>query len=218
MLILGCGNDDRSDDAAGLLVARRLRQLGIDAHEHRGDALELLEAWNGAHEVVVVDAIVSGAAPGTVIRWDAAAPLAAGEFQCSTHDLGLAEAVELARVLGRLPAKLTIYGIEAKSFERGGQPSTEVREAVERLTAQIERVFRGADDEEGNRTEQPHDAEILVRFEETHERVGDTEGQSFGDFNLDGLDCPRVKDPNHADDEDHRHPYLCNHEIHSAPT
>ena len=33
-------------------------------------------------------------------------------------------------MLGRLPAKLTIIGIEGRSFETGGSPSTEVLEAV----------------------------------------------------------------------------------------
>ena len=164
MLILGCGNDDRSDDAAGLLVVRRLCELGIDAHEHAGDALGLIEAWSGAQEVVVTDAVVSGTSPGTITRWDAAVPLPAGEFRCSTHNLGLAEAVELARVLGRLPAKLTIYGIEATCFDRGGKPSAEVRDGAERLAAEIQRVFGGGDDEERDRAEKPDNAKILVRF------------------------------------------------------
>ncbi len=43
MMIIGCGNSDRSDDAAGLLVARRLRELGIDARELSGDMLGLLD-------------------------------------------------------------------------------------------------------------------------------------------------------------------------------
>lgn len=203
MLILGCGNDDRSDDAAGLLVVRRLRELGIEAHEHGGDALGLIEAWSGAREVVVIDAVVRGTDPDTV-----------REAPCSTHNLGLAEAIELARVLGRLPAKLTIYGIEAKCFDRGGQPSAEVRDAVERLAAEIQRVLRGTDDEEGNRTEQPHDAKVLIRFEEAYERVGDAEGESLGELHLDGLDRSRIEDSNHADGEDHRHPHLCDPEFH----
>jgi len=47
VLILGCGNPDRSDDAAGILVARRLRELGIPAEEFIGDAPELIDAWSG---------------------------------------------------------------------------------------------------------------------------------------------------------------------------
>ncbi|HEY1242170.1 MAG TPA: hydrogenase maturation protease [Bryobacteraceae bacterium] len=218
MLILGCGNDDRSDDAAGLLVVRRLRDLGVDAREHGGDILGLLDAWNGAREVVVIDAIVSGAAPGTIIRRDAATPLAAGEFRCSTHNVGLAEAIELARALDRLPEKLTIYGIEATCFDRGGTPLAEVQEAAKRLAAEIQRIFRGADDQEGNGAKQPHDAKILVRLEEVHEGVGDAKGESLGKLHLDGLDRPRVEDSDHADDEDQRHPHLCDHEFHNAPT
>jgi Ni,Fe-hydrogenase maturation factor len=35
--IIGCGNAERGDDAAGLLLVRRLRELGVDAHEHSGE-------------------------------------------------------------------------------------------------------------------------------------------------------------------------------------
>ena len=140
MLILGCGNADRSDDAAGLLVVQRLRQLGCDAREHSGDILDLLQTWNHEAEVIVIDTVVSGAAPGTIVCCDAtAAPLRVDGFGLSTHVLGLAEAVELARALGRLPAKLTIYGIEGARFTFGEPPLPEVAEAVEQLAQEIVR-------------------------------------------------------------------------------
>ncbi len=138
MLILGVGNPDRADDAAGLAVAARLRELGIDAREHGGDILALIEEWNSEDEVVIVDAVVSGAAPGVIAIWDVReATLPAGCFSCSTHALGLAEAVELARALGLLPRKLFVYGIEAISFEPGGRLSPEVAAAVVRLTQDL---------------------------------------------------------------------------------
>ena len=138
MLIIGCGNPDRADDAAGLLVARRLRELGVAAREHSGEALGLIEAWSGSDEVAVIDAVVSGAAPGAIGVWDArTVPLPDGAFRCSTHNLGLAEAIELARILGRLPPKLTLYGIEAERFDAGGPASPEVAAAVEQLARRI---------------------------------------------------------------------------------
>jgi hydrogenase maturation protease len=138
VLILGCGNPDRSDDTAGLLVARRLRELGIDAREHSGDALSLIETWSDAPEVIIIDAVVSGAAPGTITIWDVrTAPLPPDQFRCSTHALGLAEAIELARVLDRLPPRFILYGIEGINFGRGGPLSSEVAGAVERLAQQI---------------------------------------------------------------------------------
>jgi hydrogenase maturation protease len=111
VLILGCGNAARADDVAGLLVARRLQDLGIDAREHKGEMLSLIDAWFY--------------------------PLPPGRFRRSTHSLGIAEAVELARALDRLPPRLTLYGIEGTCFDQGGHPSPEAVEAVERLARRI---------------------------------------------------------------------------------
>jgi hydrogenase maturation protease len=138
VLILGYGNDNRCDDAAGLVAARRLRSMGFDAVELQGDAMELMEAWSGQPEAIVIDAVTTGAQPGTITVWEPnRTSLPPDRFPCSTHGLGLAEAVELARVLARLPGHLTIYGIEAGRFDRGGPLSPEVDEAVDQLVGQI---------------------------------------------------------------------------------
>src|SRR5580704_8351982 len=121
MLIVGCGNQDRSDDSAGPLVVRRLRELGIHAMELGGDGLALIDAWSGWADVIVIDAVMSGVRPGTITVWDARnAFFPVGQFRCSTHAFGVAETIELARALGRLPGKLTVYGIEGIRFGCGG--------------------------------------------------------------------------------------------------
>jgi hydrogenase maturation protease len=136
--IIGCGNTDRADDGAGLLVARRLRELGLDSIEHSGDGFALLELWHGSDDVVLVDAMQSGAPPGTVSVWDAtASALAPASFCCSTHVFGPAEAIELGRALNRLPRRIRVYGIEAAQFHPGGEPSREVLAAVERVTREL---------------------------------------------------------------------------------
>lgn len=140
-LIIGCGNADRGDDGAGLLVARRLRALGLDAREQSGDAAGLLEIWKSVpagRPVIVVDAVVTGSPVGSIFRWDASgAALSVGSPGGSTHGLGVAEAVELARVMGRLPQDLLIYGIEGVRFEPGAEPSPEVLRAVGELVERI---------------------------------------------------------------------------------
>ena len=134
-LVIGCGNTDRSDDSAGILVARRLRERGINAVEHSGDGLALIELWHGFDDVIVVDAMVSGADPGTVSSWDPVTEAVCSQnWRCSTHVCGPAEAIELARVLGRLPARIRIYGIEANNFEPGTEVSCKVMQAVDRLS------------------------------------------------------------------------------------
>lgn len=139
MLVIGCGHPDCGDDAAGLLVVRRLRQLGIEAVETSGEAGSLMACWEGGDDVLVVDAMLSGAKPGSIQIWDAGAvPLPGQAFRCSTHGLGVAEAVGLARALGRLPARLRICGIEGRRFAPGEPPSPEVLEAVEEAVRRIQ--------------------------------------------------------------------------------
>ena len=92
-----------------------------------GEPTALLAAFEGADAVWLVDAVSSGGEAGTVHRLDATEQeLPADIFQTSTHHVGLAETVELARVLGQLPRSTVVYGIEGASFEVGDGLSPEV--------------------------------------------------------------------------------------------
>jgi hydrogenase maturation protease len=140
------GNDWRGDDAAGLVVARRLRTLLPDAHvlEVDGDPAALLEAWAGAEQVIVIDAVRSGAPPGTIHRLDVSSdPLPSGWRAGSTHVLGLADAVELGRALGRLPARLELYGVEAGGLATGTGLTPAVARAVQTLCAELRERLAG---------------------------------------------------------------------------
>lgn len=136
--VIGCGNSDRGDDAAGLLVARRLGELGLDTVDHTGDGFALLDLWAAFDRVILVDAMVSGAAPGTVTVWDArdGSPCLAG-YRGSTHDSGPAEAIELGRALGRMPREIQLYGIEGANFEPGAPLSAAVLAGIEQAVAMI---------------------------------------------------------------------------------
>ena len=135
MLIIGCGNRQRGDDAAGILVAEQLASRGIPTETCSGEASELMELWADAEEVIVIDAVVTGAAVGTVHVWDSRSPLPHCKVSGSTHGFGVAEAVELSRALGTLPGRLRIYGIEGKRFEIGGKLSPEVKRAIEEVAS-----------------------------------------------------------------------------------
>jgi hydrogenase maturation protease len=137
MLIIGCGNRERSDDGAGILVAERLRELGIEAETRIGEALDLMEAWNDADDVILVDAVLTGAPVGTVQAWDGRQSLASVRTNASTHGLGVAEAIELAQVLDRLPTRLRVYGIEGRRFEPSAEISPEVQCAIEDVVRRI---------------------------------------------------------------------------------
>ncbi len=140
MLVIGVGNELRGDDAAGIAVARRLRDAAkLDVREHQREPTTLLDAWQGHDAVVLVDTMCSGAAAGAIRRIDASqAPLPA-DFRgsTSTHAVGLAETLELARAVGRLPGRVVVYAIEGQQFETGASMSDAVRSGVDELVARV---------------------------------------------------------------------------------
>lgn len=141
VLVVGVGNAYRGDDAAGIAVARHLRaqvEPCVRVIELGGEAAGLAESWKGADSVIVVDAIQSGAPPGSIRRFDARTDRIPREiFGRSTHDFGLAAAIELARALNELPPRLVIYAIEGEDFTPREKLSSRVEEAVESVAEEI---------------------------------------------------------------------------------
>lgn len=139
--MIGVGNAWQADDGAGLVVAQRLRRLvpdGVEVVELEGEPVTLVQAWEGADEAYVVDAVSSGAEPGTVHRVDATErPLPRELSNASTHLFGVGESVELARSLGRLPRRLVVYGIEAARISAGNELSPEAQRAVEETATRV---------------------------------------------------------------------------------
>ncbi|MGD0197415.1 MAG: hydrogenase maturation protease [Solirubrobacteraceae bacterium] len=141
MLVIGVGNRYRSDDGAGLEVARRLQGSdAFDVRESEGEPVALLDVWDGAPAAILVDAVSSGATPGTIHRIDASDQPLPAEIggAPSTHAVGLGEAIELGRALGRLPRKLIVYGIEGERFNAGEELSPRVAAAIESLVQQVQ--------------------------------------------------------------------------------
>jgi hydrogenase maturation protease len=140
-VVVGIGNEYRGDDGAGLAIAERLRSrvpAGVTVVPCEQEPSRLIDAWQEADAALVVDAVESGAEPGTLHRFDAGAvPLPARVFRSSTHAFGLGDAVELARALGKVPGRVVVYGIEGAAFTAGRGLSGPVEAAVEPATQRV---------------------------------------------------------------------------------
>jgi hydrogenase maturation protease len=137
-LVIGLGSPDRGDDAVGGVVARAVsaRLAGVEVVDHE-DPTALLDLWVGHSPVVVVDAVVSGAPAGTLHGLEtgsAGEPVSTRAWahgsRGGTHAIGLAEVVELARALGRLPGRLVVVGVEVERLDHGAPLSSAVAAAV----------------------------------------------------------------------------------------
>lgn len=139
--VIGLGNAWRGDDAAGLHAVRSLRErLGdcVDIIESEGDGLALLDLIQGVPCVILIDAVKGTGRPGDTIRLDISSGARWQKVTpCSTHAMGITDALELARVLGFLPGRLLLYGIELESVEPGRPLSLTVRKGIQSLVEQV---------------------------------------------------------------------------------
>lgn len=140
-VVIGVGSEHRGDDLAGLLAVRCAAPLlrGVEVHELDGEVGRMLDAWDGADLAIVIDAVRTGAKPGTIHRVDDAAGPGSPALgrNVGTHSLGIAEAVSLGRVLGRLPRRLVVFGIEGRAFSVGSEPHRAVVDAAHEVAGRI---------------------------------------------------------------------------------
>lgn len=148
MQIIGFGNVDRGDDAAGLLVAHRLRDLGIPAKEATGELLALMTEWRTDEPLVLVDAAMANVPPGEILRFHPDdLPRHKREFRFSTHGLGVADLVAMAAALGKLPQQVVVLGIAGDQFDVGYRPGRAVLAAVDALVSELSVAWHSADPE-----------------------------------------------------------------------
>ena len=141
-IVLCIGNPFRRDDGVGPAVVEAIDRLGIATVLSDGEPTQLIEAWTGMDLAVVIDAVrCDPAVPGRVHR---TVSLTASAGQSSSHGLGVPEAVELARVLDLLPARLVVYAVEAGDVEFGTGLSTPVAAAVPTVVAAVLRELDSA--------------------------------------------------------------------------
>ncbi len=141
-LVVGLGSAGRGDDAVGPIVASGVAGLGlpcVDVIVHT-DPTGLIEAWSAYTAVVVVDAVHTGTAPGTVMVVEAGKDVDAPTDQAwarsgrgGTPVLGLVSAIELGRALGLVPERLVLVGVEAERTGPGVGLSPRVLAALDRV-------------------------------------------------------------------------------------
>lgn len=138
-VIIGMGNPLLADDGVGIAVAhavaRQLRErMELTVTELHTGGIRLMEAMAGFRRAIVVDAMVSGAIPGTVQRFDPK-DFVTTKNTFSSHDTDFATAYDLGLMAGiTLPEQVSFWGIEAGEFDL----------FAERFTAEVCAAIPGA--------------------------------------------------------------------------
>jgi hydrogenase maturation protease len=152
LVVVGCGNLNRCDDAAGVCVIRRL-------HVQFGDALprdvKLFDAGTGGMEVmfqargasalIIVDTCRSGSDAGAIFRLPGSEIDTVHVPGYSLHDFRWDHAVHAGRRIfaADFPDDLTVYLIEAGSLQLGTELTAPVSRAVDQVCERIAQSIRG---------------------------------------------------------------------------
>ena len=137
-VVLGLGNPVLSDDAVGLKVIERFRELlaerplqEVNVSCSMRGGLELLDLLSGYARAVIVDALtLPEPNPGRVHELDLSSVAGMARL-VGSHDISLSQAFQLAERFDiPMPGEVVIFGIEAG----------EVREFSEELTPAVARV------------------------------------------------------------------------------
>jgi hydrogenase maturation protease len=143
-LIIGLGNPLVTDDSVGLRVVEAIRprladRAGVEVAEDYWGGLRLMERMIGFDRAIVIDAIQTGATPGTIhLLTPEGIPT---QRSASAHDVNLSTALQFGRQAGaHLPANehIQLVGIEAEdTLSFGEQCTPSVQAAIPRAVEAV---------------------------------------------------------------------------------
>jgi len=157
-VVLGIGNPYLGDDGVGIAVATELQHRSMGGctlvRAHQTFDLWLLSEYSGASRLIIVDAVRSGSAPGTVTEYEVAPRPGPLSSLPGLHSLGLHDLVDFASRMGLVSCPVTVIGIEPKDCKVGEGLSPEVKRAIPEVIALVtamsqrrldQRLARGPD-------------------------------------------------------------------------
>lgn len=142
VLVLGVGNILLSDEGVGVRVVERLAQryelpAQVEVLDGGTAGMALMEHLHGRRHVIVVDAVKSGAAPGTLVTLTGEAVPTFFAAKISPHQIALADVLALLELSGERPAEITVIGIEPESLDTGLELTSTIARRLDELEAQV---------------------------------------------------------------------------------
>ena len=147
VLVLGLGNVLLGDDGLGAAaVARVVRNYRIPAGVSLEDGgtlgLSLLGLLAESDRVILVDAVRTGSPPGTLVRIDGEDVMDAVRERLSSHQVGVADLLDAARLIDCYPATVTLLGLVPEAIDlsvvRSGSVEVKLDELVEAVVREVQ--------------------------------------------------------------------------------
>lgn len=142
VLVLGLGNVLLGDDGVGPAAIARLERdyripPAVRLVEGGTLGLLLLDEIAEAQHLILVDAVATGARPGSLVRLDGAEVMDAVRDRLSVHQVGVADLLNAARLIGRYPATVALLGLAPGTIGLALARTPAVDDAIDTLVSAI---------------------------------------------------------------------------------
>lgn len=142
ILVLGIGNILHMDEGIGVHVVNEMMDgdcglpVNVELFDGGTSGYDLLPLMSGRRKIIIVDALKTDDAPGSIYRFPAER-LVARNYLYSLHDMGVKKLVDMLKIMGEDP-EIEIIGIvpeDYSSFAIGISDS--VRESIPKVITEI---------------------------------------------------------------------------------
>jgi hydrogenase maturation protease len=142
VLVLGIGNLVMSDDGIGVRVVQQLAvcyrfPAGVTVLDGGTLGLDLLPRLEGVSKLLVVDAVETGRAPGTLVRLAGDDVPIVLETKLSPHQMGLKDLLAVAMLQGFAPEEMVLWGVQPERIEMSMELSAVVAAQLETLVEKV---------------------------------------------------------------------------------
>ena len=150
-LVLGVGNILLRDEGVGVRVVEAMAEMelppDVELFDGATAGLDLLDVMADRRRVIVIDAVEGDTAPGTVLRLGPEDLVPRDGGGVSLHEIGLLEALTLAKRLGIAPQEVIVLGVKPQDVECGLELSPEIArlvpEIIELVLAELKKPCAG---------------------------------------------------------------------------
>ncbi len=137
-VVLGIGNTILSDEAAGVRTVEALEQayqmpdnvLVIDGGT---SGMEMIEDLSDLDFLLVIDVVLTGAAPGTLVKISGNEIPVFFRDKLSPHQIGLPDVLASLELLDAIPKEIVVLGVEPISLELGMDMTPTVAATIPQL-------------------------------------------------------------------------------------
>jgi len=138
IVIIGVGNLLLKDEGVGVQVIHVLKEKNnfpenVELVDAGTAALDVLQMLGEVDQLIVIDAVKGGCAPGTIYKFKPGDIRSTNRATTSLHQLGFIEALSIVEKLGKAPKNVTIIGIEPGEIDIGLELSPEIAAKVPKI-------------------------------------------------------------------------------------